>query len=66
MIAYDSLGIPLTVRLTTVLESTDNGVTTYRWYATSADNQAATGVRHDGWHGADHIQRHRQVYLRHE
>ena len=44
MIAYDSLGIPLTVRLTTVLESTDNGVTTYRWYATSPDNQAATGV----------------------
>ncbi len=44
MIAYDSLGIPLTVRLTTSLESTDNGVTTYRWYATSADNQATGGV----------------------
>ncbi len=44
MIAYDSLGIPLTVRLTTVLESTSNGVTTYRWYATSGDNQPATGV----------------------
>jgi flagellar hook protein FlgE len=44
MIAYDSLGIPLTVRLTTVLESTTGGVTTYRWYATSADNQPLTGV----------------------
>lgn len=44
MVAYDSLGIPLTVRLTTVLESTTGGVTTYRWYATSPDNQAATGV----------------------
>jgi flagellar hook protein FlgE len=44
MIVYDSLGIPLTVRLTTVLESTSNGVTTYRWFATSPDNQAATGV----------------------
>ncbi len=44
MIAYDSLGIPLTVRLTTSLESTDNGVTTYRWYATSADNQDPGGV----------------------
>jgi flagellar hook protein FlgE len=44
MIVYDSLGIPLTVRLTTVLESTSNGVTTYRWYATSPDNQNATGV----------------------
>ncbi len=43
MIAYDSLGIPLTVRLTTSLESTANGVTTYRWYATSADNQATDG-----------------------
>jgi flagellar hook protein FlgE len=44
MIVYDSLGIPLTVRLTTSLESTDGGVTTYRWYATSPDNQAAAGV----------------------
>jgi flagellar hook protein FlgE len=43
MIAYDSLGIPLTVRLTTTLEKTTNGVTTYRWYATSADNQATDG-----------------------
>ena len=44
MVVYDSLGIPLTVRLTTALESTENGVTTYRWYATSADNQPASGV----------------------
>ncbi len=44
MIVYDSLGIALTVRLTTVLESTTGGVTTYRWYATSPDNQDATGV----------------------
>jgi flagellar hook protein FlgE len=44
MIVYDSLGIPLVVRLTTVLESTSNGITTYRWYATSPDNQPAGGV----------------------
>jgi flagellar hook protein FlgE len=44
MVVYDSLGIPLTVRLTTSLESTTGGVTTYRWFATSADNQPATGV----------------------
>jgi flagellar hook protein FlgE len=44
MIVYDSLGIPLTVRLTTVLESTDPGVTTYRWYASSPDNQPISGV----------------------
>jgi flagellar hook protein FlgE len=44
MVVYDSLGIPLTVRLTTALESTENGVTTYRWFATSPDNQPASGV----------------------
>jgi flagellar hook protein FlgE len=44
MIVYDSLGIPLTVRLTTALESTTNGITTYRWFATSPDNQLAPGV----------------------
>jgi flagellar hook protein FlgE len=44
MIVYDSLGIPLTVRLTTALESTTDGVTTYRWFATSPDNQAPSGV----------------------
>jgi flagellar hook protein FlgE len=44
MIVYDSLGIPLTVRLTTALESTTGGVTTYRWFATSPDNQPASGV----------------------
>jgi flagellar hook protein FlgE len=44
MVAYDSLGIPMTVRLSTVLESTTGGVTTYRWFATSPDNQQATGV----------------------
>ncbi|HEY3393160.1 MAG TPA: flagellar hook-basal body complex protein, partial [Lacipirellulaceae bacterium] len=39
MVVYDSLGIPVTVRLSTVLESTTGGVTTYRWFATSPDNQ---------------------------
>jgi flagellar hook protein FlgE len=36
---FDSLGIPVTVRITTVLESRDGDSTTYRWYATSADNE---------------------------
>src|SRR5690606_21155224 len=44
MIVYDSLGIPLNVRLTTALESIQPGVTTFRWFATSPDNQQATGV----------------------
>ncbi len=43
MVVFDSLGIPMTVRLSTVLESTDGNVTTYRWFATSPDNQT-TGV----------------------
>ena len=44
MVVFDSLGIPVTVRLSTVLESTTGGVTTYRWFATSPDNQQTTGV----------------------
>lgn len=37
-IVYDSLGSPLTVRLTTVLEDSSTSSTTYRWYATSGDS----------------------------
>lgn len=43
-IVYDSLGIPLNVRLTAVLESRDSAQTTYRWFADSSDNDPATGV----------------------
>ncbi len=35
---YDSLGIPLQVRLTTALESRDGNTVTYRWFADSGDN----------------------------
>ncbi len=35
---YDSLGIPLQVRLTTALESRDGDTVTYRWFADSGDN----------------------------
>ncbi|MHB8861215.1 MAG: flagellar hook-basal body complex protein [Pirellulaceae bacterium] len=44
-IVYDSLGIPLDVRLTTVLQSRDSSATTYRWFADSGGNDPA---------GADH------------
>ncbi len=37
-IVYDSLGIPLDVRLTTVLESRNGQTSTYRWFADSGDN----------------------------
>lgn len=43
-VVYDTLGIPVTVRLTTALEAKDGNSTTYRWYATSGVNEPATGV----------------------
>jgi len=43
-IAYDSLGIPISVRLTAVLESRTGSSTTYRWFADSPDNTPTTGV----------------------
>jgi len=42
-IAYDTLGIPISVRLTTVLESRTSTATTYRWFADSPDNDPDTG-----------------------
>ncbi|MBM4089330.1 MAG: flagellar hook-basal body complex protein [Planctomycetes bacterium] len=44
-LVYDSLGVPLNVRLTTVLEARDGNLTTYRWFADSGDNDPL---------GADH------------
>lgn len=43
-VVYDSLGLPLSVRVTTVLEDKDANSTTYRWYATSADNEPVNGL----------------------
>ncbi len=42
-IAYDSLGIPVAVRLTAVLENHTSTATTYRWFADSPDNDPDTG-----------------------
>ena len=42
-IAYDSLGIDISVRLTAVLESRTSTATTYRWFADSPDNDPDTG-----------------------
>ena len=42
-IVYDSLGIPVSVRVTATLESRTSGETVYRWYADSPDNQSLTG-----------------------
>jgi flagellar hook protein FlgE len=43
-IVYDSLGIPLNVRVTAVLESREDNATIYRWFADSADNDPASGI----------------------
>jgi flagellar hook protein FlgE len=37
-IAYDSLGFPVKLRVTAVMESRNDQQTVYRWYADSADN----------------------------
>lgn len=41
--AYDSLGVPLQVRVTAVLESVTGSATTYRWFADCADNLGDPG-----------------------
>lgn len=38
-IAYDSLGTPINVRVTAVLESVSDTETVYRWFADSPDNE---------------------------
>lgn len=43
-IVYDSLGIPMGVRVTTELESRTDTTSTYRWFADSKDNDPLTGV----------------------
>ena len=45
-LVYDSLGVPINIRVTTTLEQRTDEETVYRWYADSAQNQplAGTGV----------------------
>ena len=43
-LAYDSLGTPMDVRVTAVLESQTDTTSVYRWFADSADNDPATGA----------------------
>lgn len=42
-VVYDSLGFPIDVRLTAVLESRNGSSTTYRWFADSPDNSPTSG-----------------------
>jgi flagellar hook protein FlgE len=43
MVAYDSLGIPLSVSITAVLQSVTSSATTYRWFADCAQNDPGNG-----------------------
>lgn len=43
-LVYDSLGVPINVRVTAVMESRTGTATTYRWFADSADNDPLSGV----------------------
>ena len=43
-IAYDTLGIPVNVRMTAVLQARTDSATVYRWFADSADNSPASGA----------------------
>ncbi|MEX0792822.1 MAG: flagellar hook-basal body complex protein [Pirellulaceae bacterium] len=40
-VVYDSLGMPINVRMTAVMEGRDGNNTIYRWFADSPDNNAA-------------------------
>ena len=42
-LVYDSLGIPIRMRMTAVMEARDSTSTTYRWFADSPDNDPTTG-----------------------
>ena len=42
-VVYDSLGIPLTVQVTTTLEQKNDSSTVWRWFATSANNEPLSG-----------------------
>jgi flagellar hook protein FlgE len=43
-VVYDSLGVPINVRVTAVLEGRTDEETIYRWYADSPENQPLSGT----------------------
>ena len=43
-LAYDSLGVPIDVRITAVMEGRTGNETIYRWFADTPDNDPLTGV----------------------
>ena len=63
-VVYDSLGIPLRVRMTAVLESRDGNSTTFRWFADSPDNDPTSGVETAVGTGVLDLRRRRQHQFR--
>ncbi|EMI20611.1 flagellar hook protein FlgE [Rhodopirellula maiorica SM1] len=43
-VVYDSLGVPINVRMSTTLESRTNEQTVYRWFADSSGNESGDGT----------------------
>jgi flagellar hook protein FlgE len=43
-VAYDTLGIPINVRITAVLQEVTDSATIYRWFADSPDNSPVSGA----------------------
>lgn len=43
-LVYDSLGVPINVRVTAVMQARDSSSTTYRWFADSPDNEPLSGA----------------------
>jgi flagellar hook protein FlgE len=43
-VAYDTLGIPINVRVTAVLQERTDSSTVYRWFADSSDNSPISGA----------------------
>ncbi|MFN0022142.1 MAG: flagellar hook-basal body complex protein [Pirellulaceae bacterium] len=43
-VAYDTLGIPINVRITSVLQELTDSATVYRWFADSSDNSPLSGA----------------------
>ena len=64
-VVYDSLGSPLDVRITTVLEDVDSTGARFRWIATSPDHHPDTGFSTVVGTGVHHDRRQRQVRLGH-
>ena len=66
LVAYDSLGMPLSVRITCVLQESTSSYTEYRWFADCGNNDPASGAEHRRRHGVGRVRRDGQLPFRHQ